>query len=427
MAKTDTNPPRGTRDFFPEDMRQRNWLFGHFREVSRRFGFEEVDAPMVEHADLFIRKAGEEIVDQLYHFELHGRHLALRPEFTPSLARMVQQRAGSARLPLRWFSIPQCWRYERMTRGRRREHYQWNCDIWGEAGPSAEAELIATLFSALDAMGLPADAVRMRLNSRAVLEESLRRGVLAERPEAFAPLCVIIDKIDKIGSDAVVEQLCDSAGPVGISRAAAQDCVAMLSVRSLDEAAAAVAEDSEGFAALRELFELLDAYGVVDRVEFDASVVRGLAYYTGVVFEAFDSTGSLRAIAGGGRYDRLLETLGGKSLPAAGFGFGDAVITELLRDRNLLPELAHQIDGFVLALGAPEQRAAASLAQALRAEGQSIELALAPMRVKKALQEADRAGARTLYVVGEEELARGVARARDLASREERDVALPGR
>ncbi|NNL86618.1 MAG: histidine--tRNA ligase [Myxococcales bacterium] len=425
MAKTDTNPPRGTRDFFPEDMRLRNWLFAHFREVSRRFGFEEVDAPIVEHADLFIRKAGEEIVEQLYHFELHDRHLALRPEFTPSLARMVQQRAGSARFPLRWFSIPQCWRYERMTRGRRREHYQWNCDIWGEAGPAAEAELIAALFSALDAMGLPADAVRMRLNSRALLEESLRREILAARPEAFAPLCVIIDKLDKIGPDAVMDQLCAPDGAVALSRSAAEDCVAMLSARSLAEVASAAPKDSAALAALHQLFELLDAYGLVDRVQFDASVVRGLAYYTGIVFEAFDSTGSLRAIAGGGRYDRLLETLGGKSLPAAGFGFGDAVITELLRDRGLLPELPHRIDGYVLALGASEQIAAARLAHQLRCDGQSIELALAPMRVKKALGEADRAGAKTLYVVGEDELARGVARARDLATREERDVPLP--
>ena len=146
MPKEHLNPPRGTRDFFPEDMLFRNWLFERFKETSRLFGFQEVDAPVLESAELFTRKAGEEIVEQLYHFEIHDRHLALRPEFTPSLARMVSSRAGSIRFPLKWFSIPQCWRYERMTRGRRREHYQWNCDIWGEASEVAEAELIAMIF-----------------------------------------------------------------------------------------------------------------------------------------------------------------------------------------------------------------------------------------------------------------------------------------
>ena len=143
MAKSTLQAPRGTRDFYPEELRLRTWLFAHFRDVSARFGFEEVDAPIVEHAELFTRKAGEEIVDQLYHFELHERHLALRPEMTPSIARMVMARSGSLSLPLRWFAITQNWRYERATRGRKREHYQWNLDIWGEPAVTAEAELIA--------------------------------------------------------------------------------------------------------------------------------------------------------------------------------------------------------------------------------------------------------------------------------------------
>ncbi|HXV36762.1 MAG TPA: ATP phosphoribosyltransferase regulatory subunit, partial [Myxococcota bacterium] len=141
MSRETHQAPRGTRDFYPEDLRARSWLFEHFRATAALFGFEEVDAPVVENAELFTRKAGEEIVDQLYHFVLHDRHLALRPEITPQIARMVMARHGSLRLPLRWFSIPQCWRYERMSRGRRREHYQWNMDIWGEPGVAAEAEL----------------------------------------------------------------------------------------------------------------------------------------------------------------------------------------------------------------------------------------------------------------------------------------------
>ncbi len=425
MTKIQTQPPRGTRDFYPEELRVRSWLFDHWRTVARSFGFEEVDAPIVEHAELYQRKAGEEIVDQLYHFELHDRHLALRSEFTPSLARMVMARQGGLRWPIRWFSIPQCWRYERMTRGRRREHYQWNMDVWGEAGVGAEAELIAAIFAALDALGLAPADVRMRINSRALLEETLRDRFLADRPDAFAPLCVIIDKLDKIGADAVVDQLADPAGPVGLPRPEAKDAVALLSVSGLEEAERNAPAGSAALAGLRELFDRLDDYGLADRVAFDASVVRGLAYYTGVVFEAFDAEGSLRAICGGGRYDRLLETLGGKPVPAVGFGFGDAVITELLADKGLLPELPRDLDAVVFPFGADERRAGTLLARALRAQGRSVELVLGEVKLKRALADADRSGARQIFLIGPDEQARGVARCRDLTTGEERDEPLP--
>jgi histidyl-tRNA synthetase len=407
VSKLDLKTPRGTRDFYPEDLRLRDWLFQQFREVARRFGFEEVDAPIVEHAELYQRKAGEEIVDQLYHFTLHRRHLALRGEFTPSLARMVMARQGALRFPLRWFCIPQCWRYERMTRGRRREHYQWNMDIWGEASVSAEAELIAAVFSALDAMGLDPGDTRMRINSRALLEEALRSELLGDRPEAFEPLCVVIDKIEKIGAEAVLAQLADPKGLVRLERSAAEAVLDLLLVKDLDEAARRAPSGSAAIAELRSLLDLLDAYGVAERVVFDASVVRGLAYYTGIVFEAFDTRGKLRAICGGGRYDRLLESLG---------GFGDAVITELLADRGKLPAVPRRLDAVVYPFGEAERPAAVRLATRLRTNGQSVKLALRPVRLRRALQDADRSGAARIYMVGPDELARGVVRVRDLAS-----------
>jgi histidyl-tRNA synthetase len=396
-------------------MRRRSWLFGLFRETAARFGFEEVDAPMVEHAELFMRKAGEEIVDQLYHFELHGRHLALRPEMTPSIARMVIAHQGAMRFPIRWFTVTQNWRYERMTRGRRREHYQWNMDIWGEPGVEAEAELLSALFTVFDALGLARGKVKVRLNSRALLEESLRRGVLAQRPAAFEPLCVVIDKIDKIGPEAVTEQLCDPKGAIGLDAGEAQHVLDMLAARSLDEAAAFVAPDSPALADLRRLYELLDAYGIADQVPFDASVVRGLAYYTGIVFEAFDVGGVLRAICGGGRYDRLAETLGGKPLPAVGFGFGDAVIGELLEEEGLWPDLPRQI-----------QDVAIRVARRLRSEGRRVELSLGGTRLKRVLGDADKAGVERVFLIGEDERARGVVRVRDLARQEEREEFLDG-
>jgi histidyl-tRNA synthetase len=422
---TDLAPPRGTRDFYPDDLRLRSWLFERFRGTALAFGFEEVDAPMVEHAELYMRKAGEEIVEQLYHFQLHERHLALRPELTPSLARMVIARQGALRLPLRWFAIPQCWRYERMTRGRRREHYQWNMDVWGEPDVTAEAELIAAIFHALDAMGLAPGDVKMRLSHRALLEESLRAGVLVSRPDAFAPLCVIVDKLPKIGRDTVIEQLTEAAGTVQLTRGEAESVVALLEARGLDDAARLAGAESPALAQLRRLFELLGAYGVADRVAFDASVVRGLAYYTGVVFEAFDAAGELRAVCGGGRYDRLLETLGGKPMPAVGFGFGDAVIAELLAERGKLPQPARTLDAVVFPLGDEERPAAVRLARALRREGKSVELVLGTLKPKRVFADANKAGARHVYLIGPEERARGVVRIKDLATEEQRDEPLP--
>lgn len=425
MAQPTLQAPRGTRDFYPEDLRLRSWLFGHFREVARRFGFEEVDAPVVEHEELFTRKAGEEIVEQLYHFEMHGRRLALRPEMTPSIARMVMARAGSLRLPLRWFALTQNWRYERTTRGRKREHFQWNMDVWGEPGVAAEAELLAAVFDLLGRLGLGAGEVRVQLNSRALLEETLRAGVLRGRPAVFEPLCVIIDKLAKIGADAVVEQLVDPAGPVGLDPAEARDVVALLQVRRLDDAAAAAPPGSPALADLHRLFDLLSAYGVADRVDFDASVVRGLAYYTGIVFEAFDAGRKLRAVCGGGRYDRLLETLGGPAIPAVGFGFGDVVIAELLADRGLLPHLPRGLDDVVCPLGEAQRPAAIRLATRLRAAGRSVELVLGEARPKRVLEDADRAGARRALFLGPDEAARGVVRVRELGGGE-REEPLEG-
>lgn len=416
-------PPRGTRDFYPEDLRLRSWLFAHFREVARRFGFEEVDVPIVEHAELFIRKAGEEIVEQLYHFTLHDRHLALRPELTPSISRLVIARAGALRFPLRWFAIGQNWRYERTTRGRKREHYQWNVEILGEPGVAAEAELVAAIFALLDRVGLPVGAVRLRVNSRALLEETLRKGVLRDRPAAFEPLCVVIDKLDKVGAEAVTELL---TGEIGLAPDEAASVIEGLGTRDLEAAAARVPDGSAAAAELRRLFELLDAYGLGDRVGFDASVVRGLAYYTGIVFEGFDAGGKLRAVCGGGRYDRLVEQLGGPSVPAAGFGMGDVVLGELLSDLGLAPELPRDLDVLVFPVSEAERPSAVRAARRLREAGRSVELVLGTPRLKRALQDADRAGAREVWVIGADEVARGMARVRDLASGEQRDEPLPG-
>jgi len=425
VTQNSPQAPRGTRDFYPEDLRLRSWLFDHFRATAAVFGFEEIDAPVLEHAELFTRKAGEEIVAQLYHFELHERHLALRPEITPQVARMVMARHGALRWPLRWFSLPQCWRYERMSRGRKREHYQWNMDIWGEPGIAAEAELIASIFHLLDRIGLDRDDVKIRISSRALLEETLRKTVLKSKPEVFPALCVIIDKLDRIGADAVIELLREPTGLVALTEADAHFVLSWLKLRDLAEARKVTQADSPAIVDLARLLELIDAYGHGDRVVFDTSIVRGLAYYTGVVFEAFDTGRELRAICGGGRYDQLLETLGGPATAAVGFGFGDVVINELLADRKRLPELSRAVDAVVYAFSDAERSAAVRVASALRAENRTVELILGESRLKRVLADADRAGAREVHLLGPDELARGEVLIRDLATGEQRSAPIP--
>jgi histidyl-tRNA synthetase len=328
-------------------------------------------------------------------------------------------------MPLRWFSIPQCWRYERMSRGRRREHYQWNMDIWGEPGVAAEAELIASVFHLLDRLGLERGDVMVRINSRALLEETLRETVLAKRPEVFPALCIAIDKLDKIGEDAVVELLSDPKGLVGLPIEDARFVLSFLKLRDIAEAKKIARADSPALAEIARLFELVDAYGHADQIAFDASIVRGLAYYTGIVFEAFDSGRELRAVCGGGRYDHLLETLGGPATPAVGFGFGDSVIAELLAEKKRLPELPRKLDAVVYAFTEAERAAAVRVARALRADDRSVELVLGEPRLKRVMADADRAGAREIHLLGPDEVARGEVLIRDLTSGEQRSEPIP--
>ncbi|XVF76435.1 hypothetical protein PTKIN_Ptkin13bG0265800 [Pterospermum kingtungense] len=324
VQRIDVNPPKGTRDFPPEDMRLRNWLFNHFREVSRLFGFEEVDYPVLESEALFIRKAGEEIRDQLYCFEDRGnRRVALRPELTPSLARLVIQKGKSLSLPLKWSAIGQCWRYERMTRGRHREHYQWNMDILGLPGVTAEAELISSIVTFFKRIGITESDVGFKVSSRKVLQEVLRCYSVPEN--LFGKVCIIIDKIEKIPIDEIKRELSDA----GLSEEAIEELLHVLSIKSLTKLEEILGGAGEAIADLKHLFSLAEKFGYSEWIQFDASVVRGLAYYTGIVFEGFDREGKLRAICGGGRYDRLLSTFGGDDIPACGFGFGDAVIVEV--------------------------------------------------------------------------------------------------
>ena len=414
-----TQGVRGTRDFYPEDMRIRNWLFDNFRAAARSHGFEEYDSPVLEHEELYTRKQGEEITQQLYNFEdKGGRRVALRPEMTPSLARMVMARAGAMPTPIKWFSIPQCWRYERTQRGRGREHYQWNVDIWGSDAVQADAELLSVLVSFFQRVGLNADDLAISISSRKVLEEVL--GSLGISGDAFAATCIIVDKMDKLPAEVIEQQLSEQ----GLDSSAISVIQSTLGLSDLDSLAAALGEGSGAVAELATLFDLIDSYGIADWVTFDASVVRGLAYYTGPVFEAHDRGGKLRAICGGGRYDRLLSSLGGNDMPATGFGFGDMVIMELLNENGLVPDLPSGNQDIVIAINEDLRSAAMSVATKLRASGRSVDLVLEDKRMKWAFRHAERTGAQRLVMVMPDEWAAGNVRIKELESGEESDVAV---
>ncbi|KAL6205018.1 hypothetical protein ACLB2K_022283 [Fragaria x ananassa] len=403
QQRIDVNPPKGTRDFPPEEMRLRSWLFSNFREVSRLFSFEEVDFPVLESEALFIRKAGEEIRDQLYCFEDRGnRRVALRPELTPSLARLVIQKGKSLSLPLKWFAVGQCWRYERMTRGRRREHYQWNMDIIGVPEVTAEAELISAIITFFKRLGITASDVGFKVSSRKLLQAVLSGYSI---PEAlFGKVCIIIDKIEKLPLAEIKKEL----ESIGVLEEAIEQLLQVLSIKSLTELEEILGDSGEAVADLKQLFSLADKFGYSEWIQFDASIVRGLAYYTGIVFEGFDRGGKLRAICGGGRYDRLLSTFGGDDIPACGFGFGDAVIIELLKEKGLLPELGLQIENIVCALDTGLQGAAATVATILREKGQSVDLVLESKPLKWVFKRASRINANRLILVGVSEWQRGM-------------------
>jgi len=413
------DPPSGTRDFFPEDMRLQSWLFGKFRETAKLFGFQEYDAPVLEHEELYKRKAGEEITQQMYNFvDKEGAAVTLRPEMTPSLARMVlslmRAETGemAALLPLRWFSIPQCWRFETCQRGRKREHYQWNMDIVGVANIHAEAELLSAIVHFFESVGITSKDVGLKVNSRKVLGAVLKNAGVPD--DRFAETCVIIDKQDKIGADEVKKELKEK---IGLSDDVSTRIVSATAASTLDEfAKLAGVGESEEVKELRTLFNLLEEEGAGDWFQFDASVVRGLAYYTGVVFEGFDRKGVLRAICGGGRYDKLLTLYGSpKEVSCVGFGFGDCVIYELLKVKNIVPELPVTVDYVVAAFNQDMMGKAFNVARRLRQAGKTVDVYTEiAKKVGKAFNYADRAGACRVAFVAPDEWSKGLVRIKDL-------------
>ncbi|MCH2301842.1 MAG: histidine--tRNA ligase [SAR324 cluster bacterium] len=414
----DLQPVKGTRDFFPEQMRQRNWLFDVWRKVSLQSGFEEYDTCVLEHEELYIRKAGDEISQQLYSFEdKSGRRLSLRPEMTPSLARMILQHQRSLPMPVRWFSIPQCFRYERMTKGRRREHFQWNADIIGQSGVTAEAEILLLLINACREMGLTDAEFRIFLNDRRILNSILEK--IEVPPNLHDSVLVIMDKRDKVSPESFSEMLVES----GMNSSQVEQLKEHLAIPEL-ESLSKLLRDCEGITALQELSELIKISGFSSYIQFDVSIVRGLSYYTGPVFEMNHPQKSHRAICGGGRYDSLLSTYGGETIPAVGFGFGDVVILDVLEEHGRSPDLSRKLDFTIIPFDSTQVGTALKLAGDLRNLGWSVECNFGLRKMKKALQQASESGAERALLLFPEELERNEVVVRDMKLREQTSIQL---
>ena len=400
--------PRGMRDFYPEDMVWRNKVFDAFRAAGEAAGFQPYDSCVVESYELLARKAGEEVGEQIYHFfDKSERHIALRAEMTPTLARMVAQRQKELSFPLKWTTIAQCFRYERMTKGRKREHYQWNVDIIGEDSILAEVEVIGAACDALRRMGLSPKDFKVHVSSRKFLGELLAKsGIAAEK---HAQVFLALDKRGKMPDEEIAAMLKDG----GLTDEEVKATFAIMETKSY-----------EACPELVELFRLAEIAGFADCLMFDISVIRGLSYYTGVVFECFDTAGEFRAIFGGGRYDNLLTTIGGEPTSAVGLGFGDVVVTELLKSR-LGENAAAAKKGVAVGFMFPEQRdAAVKLAAKLRREGEIVNLSLKNQKPKKFFSHADQSGAAKAVFLGPDDVEKGVARIKNLETREESELRL---
>jgi histidyl-tRNA synthetase len=391
----------GFRDFYPAEFALRRHLFEAWRRVATRYAFEEYDGPPLEPLELYTSKSGEEIVGQLYTFIDKGdRAVALRPEMTPTLARMVAARANGLKKPIRWFSIPQLFRYERQQRGRLREHFQLNCDLIGEAGPLADAEIIAVAIDCMRELGLTERDVRVRVSDRRLLTVLLGEAGLAEplRPLAFQ----LLDKLGRGEYTAARQALLEA----GASTGTVGRLESVRELRQWSDVETAFPLAAGAGEPLRQVFQALDRMELGAWLDLDLTIVRGLAYYTGTVFELFDAGYSLRAICGGGRYDNLLQALGGVDLPALGFGMGDVVLTELLRERRLVPSFDQRLDVFLAGVTGEDFPHLLGLARLLRDRGLRVEFPLSEAALGKQLKLAAARQARFAVVVGPDDRAR---------------------
>ena len=407
-------PYIGSRDFYPEDMRLRNWMFGVQRQVCLRYGYSEYGAPLIEPLDLYRLKSSDEIVnEQLYRFVDRGeREVAIRPEMTPTLARMVSARLAELARPLRWFSVANFMRYERPGRGRLREFYQLNVDLLGGGGHVADAEIIMLAIDILKGYGADASHFRVRYSDRRLLEDALQRLP----PDARRETARVLDKREKIGAETFALEL---------AKVVPDPAMAAELTRFLDVSAADLRTlENPAAHELASMTEICTELGYGDYLEFDPGIVRGFDYYTGFVFEIFDRhPENRRSLFGGGRYDRLIGLFGKESVPAVGFGLGDVTLQNFLESHKLFRSGDQRSGAFIVLFSEEMTLPVLTLASELRAAGVSVEIALEPTKkLGKQFELADRKGHRFILVMGSEELAAGTVRVKDLVGGTQSDV-----
>lgn len=421
----------GFREFYPEDCAKKNYIFGVWRRAARSFGFSEFEPPVLEQLDLFTEKSGEEIKSQLFEFvDKGGRAVSLRPEMTPSLARMVGAKAAGIRRPVKWFAIGENYRYERQQKGRLRAFFQYNADILGEESLDADAEVIALLIESLRGFGLTENEFKLRLGDRTLWVLFLESAGV---PDAkIISVLSVIDKLEKVSPEALREMTVAALDGTGLDADALVGKIKnFISLRDLDSMRAAFDTDGElaervdaRIADWRKLVSILESLGVGAFISPDLSIVRGLAYYTGFVFEAFQTVGTGRALAGGGRYDNLVKKLGYQDMPAVGFGMGDVTVSDLLELVGKSGELRDAPDAYFVIGSENVRPKALEIISALRRSGVKTDYPLKQASFGKQFKQADAVGAAKAYILGDDELAQGIVKIKDLKSGETSAVAL---
>lgn len=393
-----TQPYKGARDFYPEDKRRQNYMFGVIRGVVEKFGYEEYDAPMIEPLDIYKAKTGDEIVnEQVYSFvDRGGREVAIRPEMTPSVSRMVAAKRQELAYPLRWYSIPNLWRYERPQRGRLREHWQLNVDIFGDPGISADAEIIQIADQIMKAFGAKPNHYEIRVNSRKLLEKRINSPEVGLKSEV-GKVIRVLDSYEKIERPDLLKKLSEF-------------------VENPDKLIDSLENDGPS-AEVKQLQQLLSGSGI--EIKPTETLARGFDYYTDIVFEVFDTNpDNNRSMFGGGRYDGLVGLFGVEPVPTVGFGMGDVTLANFLESNNLFPKLKTKTDIAVVVIG-DVYKESQSILQKLREEGLNISVDPTDRKIDKKLKSVDKSGVRYVMFIGENELNEGVFPVKDLISGEE--------